>query len=92
LRAAVDSGKRWTPDYDDVADFYQRAAAIATPCDVLASYTFLRVLRSVRGLRILDLATGEGGRPAAEDRARVLTCCRARGISVAWVCCGDRHR
>ncbi|MEM7022849.1 MAG: class I SAM-dependent methyltransferase [Pseudomonadota bacterium] len=48
------------PDYDRVADDYARHAAIKTPYDVIAFHTFLNVLGPVRGLDILDLATGEG--------------------------------
>lgn len=48
------------PEYDAFGGAYQRWSATAHPYGVVEAYTFFRVLGSVRGLHVLDLATGEG--------------------------------
>jgi SAM-dependent methyltransferase len=48
------------PEYDDFAETYQRWTESAVPYRVIELYSFFNVLGSVAGLRILDLAAGDG--------------------------------
>ena len=47
-------------DYDKHGDIYSRWSIKETPYSVLEWHTFLHVLGSVKGLRILDVACGDG--------------------------------
>lgn len=48
------------PDYDKHGDIYSRWSIKETPYSVLEWHTFLKVLGPVAGLRILDVACGDG--------------------------------
>ena len=48
------------PEYDDFAETYQHWSVKAPPYRQIELYSFFKVLGSVRGLSILDLAAGEG--------------------------------
>ena len=48
------------PEYDDFAETYQHWSVTAPPYRQIELHSFFRVLGSVRGLSILDLAAGEG--------------------------------
>ncbi|MCR9213564.1 MAG: class I SAM-dependent methyltransferase [Proteobacteria bacterium] len=48
------------PEYDEFAESYHRWSDSASPYSVIELYSFLKVLGSVKGLDVLDLAAGEG--------------------------------
>ena len=47
-------------DYDKQGDIYRRWSLRETPYSVLAWHVFLQVLGPVKGLRVLDVACGDG--------------------------------